>query len=318
MEFWTSFTGHSGQLNRPLGEWISALHRIWEWFYHACTDTMYQVSSKDMAVYEHSSVTSVQSCQEYRQSSYINQLPQGCVPVNVLVLPRGTINRRGFSLPLANPQDMKVAFWEFLRSLGGELMWQYVEDREVDIGWIHDALVIGTLIGVTDGSYNRIKASMVSRAGWVLTCMASQRILQGSFYEISPKAGSYRGELLGLVAIHTFILAIAKFYSFKVVSAKICFNNIVALNQSSKSRKWVSPGIKHFDLHRAIQTCKCTIRMTLRYDHVQSLQDRHKPWLRLTLEGQLNVICDELTNGAVSQYLLSGFNSIRYMHLSFF
>jgi hypothetical protein len=95
-------------------------------------------------------------------------------------------------------------------------MWQYVKEGEVDVGWIRDALVNGTLIGVTDGSYDRIKAQMVSRAGWVLTCMASHRTLQGSFYEISPKAGSsYRGELLRLVAIHTLILMIAKFYSLE-------------------------------------------------------------------------------------------------------
>jgi hypothetical protein len=120
MEFWTSFTGHGGQLHCPLGEWISASHRIWEWFYHARTDTMYQVSGKDAAVYEYSSVMRVQSCQEYRQSDYIDQLPQGCVPANILVLPGGTINRRGFGPPLANPQDMKAPFWDFLRSLGDE------------------------------------------------------------------------------------------------------------------------------------------------------------------------------------------------------
>ncbi len=89
-------------------------------------------------------------------------------------------------------------------------MWQYVKEGEVDVGWIHDTLVNGNLIGVTDGSYDRIKAQMVSKAGWVLTCTASHMTLQGSFYEKSPKAGSYRGELLGLVAIHTLILGIAK------------------------------------------------------------------------------------------------------------
>jgi hypothetical protein len=138
----------------------------------------------------------------------------------------------------------------------------------VDVRWIRNALVNGTLIGVTDRSYDRIKASMVNGAGWGLTYTASHQIIHGSFYEISPKAGSYRGELLGLVAIHTFILAIAKFYSLEVVSAKICCNNIAALNQSSKSRKRVCPGIKHSDLHQAKWTCKCTIRMTLRYEHV--------------------------------------------------
>ncbi len=32
-------------------------------------------------------------------------------------------------------------------------------------------------------------------------------------------------------------------------------------------------------------------------------QDRIKPWSQLSLEEQLNVICDELANGAVARYL---------------
>jgi hypothetical protein len=87
-------------------------------------------------------------------------------------------------------------------------MWQYLKDGECNVTWIQDTLIYGTMVGVTDGSYNRLKAGTVSRAGWVLACTALHQILWGSFYEISPKAGSYRGELLGLVAIHTFILAI--------------------------------------------------------------------------------------------------------------
>jgi hypothetical protein len=47
--------------------------------------------------------------------------------------------------------------------------------------------------------------------------------------------------------------------------------------------------------------------MVLRYEHVQSHQDRYRPWSLLTLEEQLKVICDKLANGAVSQNLQSGF-----------
>ncbi len=179
---------------------------------------MYRVSGNKTTVYKRSSVARVQSRQEYKHAGYIDQLPQGCVPADIPVLPEGTINRRGFGPPLANPQHSNAPFWEILHSLGDEWMWQYVKEGEVVVGWIRNTLVNGNLIGVTDGSYDRIKAQMVSGAGWVLTCMASHRTLRGSFYEISPKAGSYRGELLGLVAIHTFILAIAKFYSLVTTS----------------------------------------------------------------------------------------------------
>jgi hypothetical protein len=39
------------------------------------------------------------------------------------------------------------------------------------------------------------------------------------------------------------------------------------------------------------------------YSHVQAHQDRILPWSMLTLEQQLNVICNKLANGAVARYL---------------
>jgi hypothetical protein len=57
------------------------------------------------------------------------------------------------------------------------------------------------------------------------------------------------GELLGLVALHTLIVAVAQHFELKTVSGKICCNNISALGQSSKTRKRVSPGIKHLEHH---------------------------------------------------------------------
>jgi hypothetical protein len=43
--------------------------------------------------------------------------------------------------------------------------------------------------------------------------------------------------------------------------------------------------------------------MALTYSHVRAHQDVLKPWSMLTLEEQLNVICDELANAAVQRYL---------------
>jgi hypothetical protein len=39
-------------------------------------------------------------------------------------------------------------------------------------------------------------------------------------YEVSAEAGSYRGELLGLLAIHTFVLAVSLFY--EVSTQRLC------------------------------------------------------------------------------------------------
>ena len=131
-------------------------------------------------------------------------------------------------------------------------MWENIPKGDMDEEWIHAAITEGSFVGVTDGSYDRDRARMVSGSGWVICYTTTRRLIRGSFFEISPKAGSYRGELLGLVALHTFVAAVARFYKVDLACGKICCDNVLALRQSSKSRKQVSLGIKHSDLHRTI------------------------------------------------------------------
>jgi hypothetical protein len=133
-----------------------------------------------------------------------------------------------------------------------------------------------------------------------------RHLLRGLFFKTSPKAGLYRGELLGLVTLHMMIAASTQFYKVDTTIGKIYCDNILALGQSSKTQKRVSTGIKHSDLHRAILTIKCTIHIHMVYSHVQAHQDGVLPWSMLTLEQQSNVICDELANGAVARFLSKG------------
>jgi hypothetical protein len=178
-------------------------------------------------------------------------------------------------------------------------MWEYTKEGEIDMLWLRDALLNGMLIGITDGSFDRHKAKSCSGSGWILVCTASKRTLRGLFYEILAAAGLYCGKLLGLVTLHTLILAVADYYNLQGVSGKICCDNISAHNQASRIRKQMRSGIKHLDLQRVIRTYKCKVSMALKYEPVKTHQDTIKPWLMLTLEEQLNVICDELAKGAV-------------------
>jgi hypothetical protein len=108
-------------------------------------------------------------------------------------------------------------------------MWDYIKEGEIDTLWLSDVLINGTLIGIADGSFDRHKAKSCSGLGWILVCTASKRTLRGLFYEISAAAVSYQGKLLGLVALHTLILAVADYYNLQCASGKICCNNISAL-----------------------------------------------------------------------------------------
>ncbi len=186
-------------------------------------------------------------------------------------------------------------------------MWEHIVEGDIDVGLIRDALTNGTFLVVTNGSYDREMASTVSGSGWMIVCTTCQCTLRGSFCKVSLSAGSYRGELLGLVAIHTFAIAIAQYFSMQGILGKISCDNMVscdnmaAINQASKNR--VRIGVKHSDLHRTIRTMKHLVQTTFRYKHINAHQDRLKPWRELTLSEQLNVLCDGLANRAVKGYL---------------
>ncbi len=182
-------------------------------------------------------------------------------------------------------------------------MWEHIVEGNIDVEWIRNALVNGRFLAVTDGSYDRENANTVSGSGWIIVCTACRQTLRGSFIEISPSAGSYRGEMLGLVTIHTFAIAIAQFFLVEKVTGEISCDNMAALNQASKTRKRVSVGVKHSDLRRTIRTLKSLARTTFRYVHVKAHQDMVWPWRELTLTKQLNVICNGLANRAIKGYL---------------
>ncbi len=156
-------------------------------------------------------------------------------------------------------------------------MWEHIVKGDIDVEWIRDALVNRMFLVMTDGSYDREKANMVGESGWIIVCTACRQTLRCSFIEISPSAGSYRGKLLGLVAIHIFAIAIAQFFLVEKVTGEISCNNMAALNQASKTRKRVSVGVKHSDLHRTIRTLKSLVRTTFRYIHVKAHQDTVPP-----------------------------------------
>lgn len=108
--------------------------------------------------------------------------------------------------------DTAEEFWRFLKDWGGEWFWDHVH-TPYGIDAVIDAMAGGTALFVTDGSYNRKIRRDTDSAGWLVYCTARKQIvLEGSLYEQNKTAGSYRGELLGLLAIHVFILGVEQFY----------------------------------------------------------------------------------------------------------
>ncbi len=123
--------------------------------------------------------------------------------------------------------------------------------------------------------------------------------------EYSHKAGSYRDELLGLLAIHALLTALEEFYSIPASSGKICCDNQGALFKSKEIWRRIPVGASQADIKRALRNVKCGLKAKLEYTWVESHQDRYKLWHQLTIEQQLNCYCDTLAKDAVTRSLLT-------------
>jgi hypothetical protein len=152
--------------------------------------------------------------------------------------------------PLRAP---RLSFWNYILSCGEDWMWDYASDKKSDPGWLKDALRSGTAIFSTDGSFWPKVDKQVSGAGWVIVCTKTRRTLEGSFYKWANSASTYQGELLGLVAIHTLILATATYYNLSRLTGTICCNSKLALNKSRRKARHIRTSTKQADLFHSLR-----------------------------------------------------------------
>ena len=73
--------------------------------------------------------------------------------------------------------------------------------------WLKTVIERHILVAVTDGSYTREKYPNVCLVEFLLECSEGPEIIVGSFAEASTHAHDYRGELMGLMAIHLILKA---------------------------------------------------------------------------------------------------------------
>ena len=161
-----------------------------------------------------------------------------------------------------------------------------------DIQWLRDAVTNNTLICVTDGSYNLKAAPTICTAGWIIFCRATGRFISSSLIERSDSASSYRGELLGMLAIYLILYAIEEYYEVNGGTDILC-DNKGALYTFQKKSKRIPAGAKNNDIQRVLRQTKSKMKSTHLLHHVKAHQDDTKKIEDLPLEAQLNCYCNE-------------------------
>jgi hypothetical protein len=170
-------------------------------------------------------------------------------------------------------------------------MWEHVQ-LHGDLSLIREAFANGTAVCVTDGSYQPSLNDSISSAGWLIYCKRRQQVLvEDSFVETHTKANSYRGEILGLLAIHLFSRAIQTFFGLAPGKyGVVCCNKKGRIYRASWRHQRIAPGTLNADLLRILRLQHHKLGRAFGYEHVKGHQDDYLARASLPLEAQLNCV----------------------------
>ena len=313
--FWHNYASVGGKLRIPLGRWIHPTHRKWIWFSPAINELQ---RIEDGVVYRYRPVHSMQRTRSGRAYALAWSEPLETShaighPVSVHGLDTSLVYKLAPGPSLANEPTAPNDFWSYLHAWGGEWMWEGIEDSQRtkhDLTWLIQGMRTGSLTWVTDGSYDRKRAPVISGVGWIIFCTNTGNRLVGSFWERSLSASSYRAELLGLCSLHLLALALSEFYKITQWTATICCDNLRALRLSSHECRRIRPSAACSDIHRSLRSTKAMLPGRFHYQHVSGHMDRILLWHQLSLVQQLNCVCDTTAKAAVHRALTTGYISV--------
>ena len=115
-------------------------------------------------------------------------------------------------------------------------------------------------------------------------CIKTNNTMTGSFYDISEDTGSYRGEQLGLCAIHHLIAALCTFYNINEWHTTINCDNEGAINMSKGNLRRIHLGSSCADVLTNLWNTRNKLSVNIRYQHVNGHMDKYLLWRQLTLE----------------------------------
>ena len=303
--FWRSFTGAGWALTRSLGRWYLAPHNRWDWVIEDVTNTIWNLA--DTTTGYRPVLSQVRT---RRNRLYGKGGPLDCPtdeasmrPVTVSFVDDDVVLLHDIGQPLVKIVDNPLSFWDYLRSQGGEWMWEHVLGDKEDMTWLSNALCNGTVMMVADGSYARDLDPELCATGWIAVCVNTRKQVKGSFFERSLSASAYRGELLGMVALHALIVTVGAVYNLRTHRGSIHCDNLGALGKGRAHGRRVKSSMQQGDLVRALRAMKQGLFHHLKYMYVKSHQDDVRAWQDLPLDQRLNVICDTLAKQAIGRGL---------------
>ena len=133
----------------------------------------------------------------------------------------------------------------------------------------------------------------VNSAAFIFECSKGSGRIIGYFVEHSPDAGSYRGELLGLMAIHLILKGVNEFHPLLGGSIEIISDCKGALHKVENMPPYQIPTrCSHPDILKNIMLACEGLSFTRKFSHVAAHQDDKTDYNDLSRESQLNCQMD--------------------------
>ena len=132
--------------------------------------------------------------------------------------------------PCATQNPAPSLFLEVLQSWGNTWLWEHMYVSG-GVAWLEQSISKGTLAAVMDGSYIRELFPTLCLTTFVLECSKGSSRVVGLFLETLLVTNAYRGELLGLMAIHLILLSVNKLHQNLAGNVEIVSDCLGALKR---------------------------------------------------------------------------------------
>ncbi len=137
---------------------------------------------------------------------------------------------------------------------------------------------------------------------FVLECKKGQGRIIGSFSEESLAANAYRGELLGIMAVHLILVSVNKLNSLLAGLVEVVFDCLGALSHVVNLPPYCIPSrCKHSDILKNILVNCRDLSFSVHFSHIKAHQDDKTSFDKLSWKAQLNCICDHLAKQRVGE-----------------
>lgn len=292
-------------LRNTLGPWISPPHRSHRWFYSADQHELYHHVDDFVHVYSPNmaDVSFTRSGPRFDRCQIQRQVPTNAEWCSIKQIRNGSVHCLAVEHPgntLCPVPDLP-SVRSRLRSSTHRWLWTHVSASSGDnFLWLISALINGTAVFASDGSFNRLWSPTLMGVGWKIQCSVSLESVEGYFASESVHADAYRDELLRIYALLAFLSVMENVYSLSLpASASIFCDNERAIEISAALTLYIHPKRKHSDILRALSHVKRILHCTLSFTHVRGHQEDSLSISVLSLPAQLNCQCDTLAKLAL-------------------